>query len=116
MFIFRFMKNHPKTWAYRGSQTGYINEDIFRDWFFQLFLKHCKASPQNPVLLIMDLCDCHISLEIAEMAIENNVHIVLLPPHSSHFLQPCDMIFSILKDEFADLCQVLNLWKPSVEV
>ena len=110
------MKKMPKTWAYGESKSGYIDSEIFKMWMEKIFIPYCGATPEEPALLLMDNHDCHITIDIANLAISNHIHIVLQPPHSSHFLQPLDMIFRLLKDEFASQCQTMNLVNGSIEV
>lgn len=57
----------------------------------QLFVKTIKhfihfsySTKDNPSLLIYDNHESHISLEVFELAKANGVHILTLPPHSSH--------------------------------
>ena len=55
-------------------------------------------SPDDYRLLLYDRHDSHISAKFVDYAIKNNIEIILLPPHSSHLLQPLDIaIFSPLK-------------------
>lgn len=55
------------------------------------FIKHAKPTKENPVLLIMDNHETHVSIDVIIMAKENNVVILTLPPHCSHKLQPLDV-------------------------
>ena len=55
-------------------------------------------SPDDYRLLICDGHDSHISAEFVDFAMKKKIEIVLLPPHSSHLLQPLDVaVFSPLK-------------------
>ena len=50
------------------------------------------------MLLIFDGHHSHISLELIELARENNIHLLCLPPHTTHLLQPLDVgVFGPLK-------------------
>ena len=106
----------PKSWLYADSKTGYIDSEIYSTWFKDIFVPNSRASPERPILLIVDGHESHINYDVALYAIEHNVTIVVEPPHSSHFLQPCDMIFKYLKNQFADECQSANLFNDSVQV
>lgn len=45
-----------------------------------------------------DIHSSHINIELVEIAREHNVTILLLPPHSSHLLQPMDFyVFKSIK-------------------
>jgi hypothetical protein len=46
---------------------------------------------QRTKLLILDVHKSHIGVKLVNLAIENSIEIVLLPPHSSHRLQPLDV-------------------------
>src|SRR5579859_3702914 len=65
---------------------------------FDVVTKAQLNSPDDYRLLLCDGHDSHISAEFVDYAIKNNIEIILLPPHSSHLLQPLDVaIFSPLK-------------------
>ena len=49
------------------------------------------ASRENPVLLMLDNHDSHLSFNVIELARENVIHIVTFSPHCSHKLQPLDI-------------------------
>ena len=72
----------------------------FLEWFSNVFLKHTNAI-EGPKILIFDGHLSHISLETVEKAVENNIHIILLPSHTTHFLQPLDVgVFPAVKNEW----------------
>ncbi|KAJ8921607.1 hypothetical protein NQ315_010515 [Exocentrus adspersus] len=74
--------------------SGWTQSSIFAPTWFNHFLKYAKPSADDPVLLILDGHATHIkNLTLVEMARENNVHILVLPPHTSHRLQPLDVNF-----------------------
>jgi hypothetical protein len=45
---------------------------------------------EGPKLLFLDGHNSHISLEVIECAIANQISIICFPPHTSHILQPLD--------------------------
>ena len=50
------------------------------------------------ILLIPDGCSSHISIELIELAKENDVHLLCLPSHTTHVLQPLDVgVFNSFK-------------------
>ena len=50
------------------------------------------------MLLIFDGHHSHISFELIELAWKNNIHLLCLPPHTTHLLQPLDVgVFGPLK-------------------
>ncbi|CAB3228469.1 unnamed protein product [Arctia plantaginis] len=54
---------------------------------------HTKPSPEQPILLILDNHASHMSLQIFEHCKQNNIHMLSLPPHTSHRMQPLDVTF-----------------------
>lgn len=72
----------------------------FKEWFQSVFLKHCNTLDGSK-LLIFDGHLSHITLEIVEIANENNISIIVLPPHTTNFLQPLDVaVFKPMKTEW----------------
>ncbi|KAF7272910.1 hypothetical protein GWI33_014346 [Rhynchophorus ferrugineus] len=73
--------------------------NIFTDWF-KHFIKPTRPTPTDPrVLLILDGHFSHTRhnrLDIIDLARENNVDIVSLPPHTIYKLQPLDKTFMAL--------------------
>ena len=58
-----------------------------------------------PVLLIMDGHGTHMSIELIELARSNGVHLLCLPSHTTHILQPLDVgIFKSFKSNFSKAC------------
>ena len=53
----------------------------------------------KPRVLISDGHDSHVTGDFIQHCMENNIKLLILPPHSSHFTQPLDIgIFSPLKE------------------
>ena len=57
-------------------------------WFREVFLKNC--GPDRTQLLILDGHSSHETLGLLELVIQEDIHIICLPPHTSHMLQPLD--------------------------
>ena len=85
-----------------NSSNGWINSDLFLQWF-GFFLQHIP--PTRPVLLIMDGHGSHMSIDLIELAQSNGVHILCLPSHTMHVLQPLDVgFFKSFKSHFSKAC------------
>ena len=71
-----------------------------------------------PYILVMDNLGAHVTAEVREMLLNNNVILVLLPPWTSHFLQPLDVsVFRSFKERLRndirrDLKDNRNLKEP----
>ena len=63
-----------------------------------------KPSKDDPVLLILDGHNSHTkNIDIVNLARENGISIVSLPPHTSHKLQPLDKTFlGALKHHYSE--------------
>jgi len=80
-----------------------MDTNLFASWFKQGFIKWTAGSPRS-LLLIYDGHMSHISLEVVDVAIKNQVHLLCLSPHCSHLLQPLDVdVFKPLKDQWRKL-------------
>ncbi|XP_018020256.1 uncharacterized protein LOC108676651 [Hyalella azteca] len=83
---------------YAVTDSGWMTSSVFEDFFCQ-FVK----TTQNtcPILLIVDGHISHTSLATVELAAENNITILKLPPHCTDVLQPLDVAcFAPLKSYY----------------
>ena len=87
---------------FANSTNGWINNDLFLQWF-KFFL--ASIPPTRPVLLIMDGHGTHMSIELIELARSSGVHLLCLPSHTTHVLQPLDVgVFKSFKGNFSKAC------------
>lgn len=77
---------------YKYSHNGCINNDIFLEWLIH-FKNITKPTKKEPVLLFLDNHASHVSFHSYEFCRENLIHVVSIPPHTSHELQPLDLTF-----------------------
>ena len=95
------------------SDSGWTKQGIAKLWFTETFLKN--IGPQRPQVLILDGHDSHNFVELIHLAIQSDVHIVELPAHTSHWLQPCDRtVFKPLKDYYNTAAQDMMSDFPGV--
>jgi hypothetical protein len=88
-------------WSYQ--ENGWMTDQIGEKWFKGVFLKNC--GPERPQLLILDGHSSHESLAILECAIDNNIQILSLPPHTTHILQPLDRcVFGPFSSSYNKAC------------
>ncbi|KAE8897004.1 hypothetical protein PF003_g18919 [Phytophthora fragariae] len=72
-----------------------INGKLFLHWF-KWFVS--LLPPERPQLLVLDGHLAHIQLDVVKYGTENDVHLFVLPAHTSHFLQPLDVaVFGVFK-------------------
>jgi hypothetical protein len=93
----------PRNWVVTVSPTGWTNNDVALAWL-KHFDAHTKATSTGVYrLLIIDGHDSHCSIEFQDYCKENKIITLCMPPHSSHLLQPLDVVpYSLLKRHYGD--------------
>lgn len=69
------------------SDSGWITESIFVDWL-QHFKAFAKPSAEDPLLLILDNHESHVSLRSHEFCRKNFIYVITLPPLDLTFHGP----------------------------
>ena len=82
-----FMTGVPTGATGRATRSGWMNKELFSAYTHH-FVQHTRCSRERPVLLILDNAECHITIRSIDLARENGVVLLTLPPHTSHRLQP----------------------------
>ena len=90
--------------AYGLSSKGWMDGELFRDWFIGHFLSYAPAC--RPLLLLLDGHSSHYCPEVIRTAASNGVVVFALPPHTTHLSQPLDKgAFAPLKMEWRKVAQ-----------
>lgn len=102
------MRGAPLGAIGRAHPSGWIQTYLFTQWF-QHFLDYTKPSEKSPILLILDGHYSHTkNIELIELARNNYVTLISLPPHCTHKVQPLDRAFmSPLKSYYSE---EVRLW------
>ena len=97
----------PKDSLYGYSEKGYMTSELFRKWLDHFI----KLTPQErPLVLIMDQHETHCGRHVIDVCRANHIEILLLPPHTTHMLQPLDIsVFNPLKADFSTLASRMGL-------
>ena len=96
---------------YGLSDKGWIDTEIFEEWFLNHFLLY--APPARPLLLLMDGHSSHFSPLFVNRAAEEHVIVFCLPPHSTHKTQPLDKgVFGPLKKSWQEVCHSYMIKNP----
>ncbi|XP_033226015.1 uncharacterized protein LOC117178694 [Belonocnema kinseyi] len=86
------------------SDSGFINTNMFMEYLHH-FRDNVQPTKENSELLILDNHSSHFSLAVVNYCRENGIHLLTLPPYSSHKMQPLDRgFFGSLKIRFAYEC------------
>ena len=89
-----------------NRDSAYINSNIFLTWLKEHFV---PRKPPGKVLLLLDGHASHCNeFEMLEFAVENDILLLCLPPHTTKYLQPLDRtFFKPLKEFYNREC---NSW------
>ena len=81
------------------SERAFVTRAIFKDYVRNVLMtdiEHYRSLHQDEsqaAVLLMDGHTSHKSLQLRAFCGVNNITVLLLPPHSSHLLQPLDRGF-----------------------
>ena len=98
----------PNT-LFANSENGWINSELYLEWF-KFFLSNI---PLTRPIIIQDGHTSHISIPLIELAQKNDVHMLCLPSHTTHILQPLDVgVFKSFKSNFSKACHKFLVGRP----
>jgi hypothetical protein len=92
----------PRNWKLSVSENGWTNNALGLEW-----LKHFDAHTKTRQvgvyrLLILDGHESHLNQDFKDYCFEQKILTLCMPPHSSHILQPLDVVcFSPLKRKYS---------------
>ena len=88
---------------FASTENGWSCDALGLHWLQRIFDRHTKQKAGRAYrLLILDGHNSHINLKFIDYADRNRILIAVLPPHSTHRLQPLDVgLFSALSTYYA---------------
>lgn len=99
---------------YMNQKSAYVNSDIFLLWLKDHFLPRKGV---GKALLIVDGHTSHCSAEVLQLAERNDIILLCLPSHTTHYLQPLDRgVFKSLKSAFNKACYLFMKTNPSRKI
>ena len=76
-----------------SSPSGWTNNEVALAWLEQVFDRHTKEKARRKYrLLIVDGHGSHVTMDFINYCDENKILLAILPPHSTHTLQPLDVV------------------------
>jgi 4-hydroxybenzoate polyprenyltransferase len=99
-------------WQFTSTENGWTTDATAIEWLQKVFLPQTDTT--EPRLLILDGHGSHETTDFMYLCYQHNVHLLFLPPHSSHVLQPLDLsVFSSLKSRYRKEVGYLTLLTDS---
>jgi hypothetical protein len=87
------------------SENGWSSSKLFTLYLQEHFIKYCNKPENQDILILFDGSTTHLGREAIDWAKERNIHLFVLPPHSSHILQPLDIgVFGPMKQSYNSRC------------
>jgi hypothetical protein len=88
-------------WLYTTSENGWTSQKIGYEWLQRIFIPGSVPSSKGYRLLILDGHGSHVPIDFMILCKEHKIHLLYLPAHASHLLQPLDLApFSVLKTRY----------------
>ncbi|CAF4565720.1 unnamed protein product, partial [Rotaria magnacalcarata] len=76
---------------YNATLSGWVEEEVFYDWFVNQFLP-AVAHIKRRLIIFFDGHRAHISTRIVKKAMQNGIELECLPAHITTILQPLDVV------------------------
>jgi hypothetical protein len=88
----------PKNWKFSTSTSGWTSDNHAYEWLTTLFEPETRRNDGKRRLLLLDGHGSHLTARFIAFCIDKSIDLVVLPPHTSHILQPLDVgVFRPLK-------------------
>ena len=101
-----WMMGGPRGTGYAVTDSGWMEDGVFQNWFTQKFVKQTEHLVK-PIILTFDGHASHLTYTVVKAAKDNGIQIVALPPNTSHALQPLDVgVFKSIKTNWKKILQV----------
>lgn len=96
-------------WLYTTSENGWTSNAIGIEWLRRIFIPQTSPLGSGHRLLILDGHGSHTPIDFMWECKENKIHLLYLPAHASHLLQPLDLApFSVAKSRYRDAIRALS--------
>jgi hypothetical protein len=96
----------PGQFLYLHTPKGYLTRDAMDFWFDRVLVPYMEAirardQMRSKAILIIDGLKAHETPHVNELMVRHDVHVILLPPHTSHLYQVLDLcVFGVMKNDY----------------
>ena len=106
------------SWRFHSTDNGWTDNNTAISWLKDIFIPSTQPiDPTMARLLILDGHGSHESTEFMYLCYQHKIHLLYLPAHTSHVLQPLDQsVFGPLKAAYKKELGYLEQWNDSTVV
>ncbi|KJZ69712.1 hypothetical protein HIM_10906 [Hirsutella minnesotensis 3608] len=107
-----------KDWHFTATKNAWTSDQTAVEWLEKVFIPRTEpSSPNERRLLVLDGHGSHETVDFMYLCYQHKIHLLYLPPHTSHVLQPLDLsVFSPLKHYYRKQVGFLSLLTDSSPV
>ena len=104
-------------WLYTTSANGWTSNAIGLEWLRRIFIPQTAPSVSSHRLLILDGHGSHTPIDFMWECKKNNIHLLYLPAHASHVLQPLSLaLFSVVKSSYRNAISALSALEDAIPI
>ncbi|OAQ65585.1 transposase [Purpureocillium lilacinum] len=105
-------------WQFTATKNGWTSDQTAVEWLEKVFIPRTQPSDfLERRLLVLDGHGSHETVDFMYLCYQHKIHLLFLPPHTSHVLQPLDLsVFSPLKHYYRKQVGFLSLLTDSSPV
>ncbi|XP_051161312.1 jerky protein homolog-like isoform X2 [Leptopilina boulardi] len=118
-----FKKNQQLPLNYTNQKKAWMNAQIFKHWFIDIFLKNVRElKPDAKIILLLDNAPTHPSAQELNL-IDEKCTVIYLPPNVTSLIQPMDQgkwtvldCMNVLREAWISLTPntLRNSWKKLI--
>jgi hypothetical protein len=96
-------------WLYTTSENSWTSNSIGSEWLQRIFIPSTSPSHSGYRLLLLDGHGSHTPIDFMWLCKLHKIHLLYLPAHASHLLQPLDLApFSVVKSRYRNEIRALS--------